>query len=122
MNQVSLMNSQNWYLNLPFGKSSLTQYVLCPSVPIGYHSVVPSTCGGRSLLVLSGIYTHSSVAGTFSWRDVLSHMQALWVLPRVSEVMRRRSGKRLTCVGDDGRSWGALLGTLQGTEFLGVYW
>jgi hypothetical protein len=118
MNQVSLMNSQNWYLNLPFGKSSLMRYVPCPSVPIGYHSVVPSTCGGRLLLVLSGRYTHSSVAGTFSWRDVLSCMQVLRVLPRVSEVRRHRSGKRLACVGDDSGNWGVCPSTPQGTGFL----
>ena len=112
------MNSQNWYSNLPFGKSSLTWYVPCPSVPIGYHSAVPSTCGGRLLLVLSGRYTHSSIAGTFSWRDVLSHMQVLQVLPGVSKVRRCRSGKRLACAGDGSGSWGVRLGTLQGTGFL----
>jgi hypothetical protein len=74
MNQVSLMNSQDWYSNLLLGKSSLTRYVPCPSVPMGYHLAVPSTWGGSSLLVLGGKYTHSSVAGMFSWRDVLSHM------------------------------------------------
>jgi hypothetical protein len=118
MNQVSLINSQNWYLNLPFGKSSLTQYVPCPSVLIGYHLAVPSTCGGRLLLVLSGRYTHSSVAGTFSWRDVLSRMRVLQVLPRVSEVMWHRSDKCLACVGGGNRNWGAHFGTPQGTGFL----
>ena len=99
MNQVSLINLQNWYSNLPLGKSSLTWYVPCPSVLIGYHSAVPSTWGGNLLLVLGGKYTHSSVAGMFNWRDVLSHMRVLQVLPRVSEVMRCRSDKRLACVG-----------------------
>ena len=112
------MNLQNWYSNLPLGKSSLTRYVPCPSVPIGYHSAVLSTCGGSSLLVLSRRYTHSSVAGTFSWIDVLSHMRALRVLPRVSKARRRRSGKRLAYVGDDSGNWGVRSGTSQGTRFL----
>jgi hypothetical protein len=80
--------------------------------------VVPSTCDSRSLLVLSGRYTHSSVAGTFSWRDVLSRMRVLRVLPRVSEVKRHRSGRRLACVDDGDGNWGVWLGTLQGTGFL----
>ena len=85
---------------------------------MGYHSAVPSTCGSRLLLVLGGRYTHSSVAGMFSWRDVMSRMQVLWVLLGVSEVKRRRSGKRLTCVGGDGRNWGARLDTLLCIGFL----
>ena len=90
----------------------------CPSVPIGYHLAVPSTCGGSSLLVLGGKYTHSSVAGTFSWRDVLSYMRDLWVLPRVSKARQRRSGRCLACVGDGSGNWGACFGTPLGTEFL----
>ena len=85
---------------------------------MGYHSAVPSTCAGSSLLVLGGRYTHSSVAGTFSWRDVLSRMRVLRVLPRVSEVRRRRSGRRLACADDGSKNWGVRLGTLQGTGFL----
>jgi hypothetical protein len=85
---------------------------------MGYHSAVPSTCGGSLLLVLGGRYTHSSVAGTFSWRDVLSRMQVLRVLPRVSEARWHRSDRRLACAGDDNESWGVRLGTLQGTRFL----
>ena len=112
------MNSQNWYSNLPLGKSSLMRQVLCPSVPIEYHSAVLSMCGGNSLLVLGGRYTHSSVAGTFSWRDVLSRMQVLRVLPRVSKARWHRSDRRLACADDGNGSWGARLGTLQGTRFL----
>jgi hypothetical protein len=112
------MNLQNWYLNLPFGKSSLMRYVPCPSVPMGYHLAVPSTWGSSLLLVLGGKYTHSSVAGTFSWRDVLSHMQVLRILPRVSEVRRCRSGKRLACAGDGSGNWGVRSGTPQGTGSL----
>jgi hypothetical protein len=93
-------------------------YVPCPSLPIGYHSAVLSTCEGRSLLVLSGRYTHSLVAGMFSWRDVLSRMQVLRVLPRVSEARRCRSGKRLAYAGNGNGNWGVRLGTLQGTRFL----
>ena len=70
------------------------------------------------MLVLSGKYTHSSVAGTFSWRDVVSRMQVPRVLPRVSEAMRRRSDKHLAYVGGDSGNWGVRLGTLQGTGFL----
>jgi hypothetical protein len=94
------------------------QYVLCPSVPIGYHSAVPSTCGGSLLLVLSGKYTHSSVAGTFSWRDVLSPRCALQVLLRVSKAIQRRNGKRLAYAGDGSGNWDVCSGTLQGTRFL----
>jgi hypothetical protein len=75
-------------------------------------------CGGNSLLVLGGKYTHSSVAGTFSWRDVLSCMQVLQVLPRVSEARQHRSGKHLACVGGGNGNWDAHFGTLQGTRFL----
>jgi hypothetical protein len=75
-------------------------------------------CGSKSFLVLSGRYTHSSVAGTFSWRDVVSRMRVLQVLPRVSEVMRHRSDRHLTCAGGDDGNWGVWLGTPQGTGFL----
>jgi hypothetical protein len=80
--------------------------------------VVPSTYGGRLLLVLSGRYTHSSVAGMFSWRDVLSRMRVLQVLPRVSEVRQCRSSKHLAYAGDGNGNWGVQLGTRQGTGFL----
>ena len=85
---------------------------------MGYHSAVPSTCGGSSLLVLGGRYTHSSVAGTFSWRDVLSHMQVLQVLPGVSKVRWCRSGRCLACVGGDSGNWGVQFDTLQCIGFL----
>ena len=85
-------------------------------IPLGGSKYVRWYCS--SLLVLGGRYTHSSVAGTFSWRDVLSHMRVLRVLPGVSEVMQRRSDKHLACVDGGSRNWGVRLGTLQGTGFL----
>ena len=93
INQVLLINSQNWYSDLLSGNSSLIWYVLCPSVPMRYHSAFLSMWGGSLLLVLGGRYTHSSMVGTFSWTDVLSDMQGLWVPLGVSEVMWHRNNR-----------------------------
>ena len=43
INQVSLINLQNWYCVHLSESSSVIQYVPCPFVLIGYHSVFLST-------------------------------------------------------------------------------